>query len=93
MCIYYTIGLEDVLLRNLDKGYIGSRCVISSNCICICIFFCFLGLHPQHMEVPKLGVKSEPQPQPRRIHTTFATYHSSQKRQILNPLSKARDGT
>ena len=23
--------------------------------------FCFLGLHPQHMEVSRLGVKSEPQ--------------------------------
>ena len=23
------------------------------------IFFRFLGLHPQHMEVPRLGVKSE----------------------------------
>ena len=22
-------------------------------------FFCFLGLHPRHMEVPRLGVKSE----------------------------------
>ena len=24
--------------------------------------FCFLGLQPQHMEVPRLGVESEPQP-------------------------------
>ena len=24
-------------------------------------FFGFLGLHPRHMEVPKLGVKSKPQ--------------------------------
>ena len=23
------------------------------------IFFCFLGLHPQHIEVPRLGVESE----------------------------------
>ena len=23
------------------------------------LFFCFLGLHPQHMEVPRLGVESE----------------------------------
>ena len=37
-------------------------------------FFVFLGLHPQHMEVPKLGVDSElqllaykPQPQPCQI--------------------------
>ena len=26
------------------------------------IYFCFLGLHPQHMEVPRLGVNSELQP-------------------------------
>ena len=25
-------------------------------------FFFFLGPHPQHMEVPRLGVKLEPQP-------------------------------
>ena len=25
------------------------------------LFFCFLGLHPRHMEVPRLGVKSEVQ--------------------------------
>ena len=23
------------------------------------IYFCFLGLHPRHMEVPRLGVESE----------------------------------
>ena len=25
----------------------------------VCLFFVFLGPHPQHMEVPRLGVKSE----------------------------------
>ena len=25
----------------------------------IVFYFCFLGSHPQHMEVPRLGVKSE----------------------------------
>ena len=24
----------------------------------ICLFFCFLGLHPRHMEVPRLGIES-----------------------------------
>ena len=31
------------------------------------VFFSFLGLHRQHMEVPRLGVESEPQPHQRRI--------------------------
>ena len=42
------------------------------------IFFFFLGPHIWHMEAPRLGVKSEPQPQ---------------QCQILNPLSKARGPT
>ena len=49
-------------------------------------FFAFLGPHPQHMEVPRLGVKSElqllptPQPQQRQICTrslTYSTAHSN----------------
>ena len=64
------------------------------------VFFVFLGLHPWHMEVSKLGVESElwlP------AYTTVTTmpdpscvcdlHHSSQPRQILNPLSKARNRT
>ena len=58
----------------------------------------FLGPHPWHMEVPRLGVKLELQllayatatatPDPRRI---CALHYSSWQHQILNPLSKARD--
>ena len=62
-------------------------------------FFCFLGLHPQHMEIPRLGVESELQLP--AYTTATATqdlsrvcdlHHSSGQRQILNPLNKARDG-
>ena len=63
-------------------------------------FFFFLGLHPQHMEVPRPGVQSELQPWG---HTTATAtcdpscvcnlHHSSGQRRILNPLSKARDRT
>ena len=46
--------------------------------------FVFLGPHPQHMDVPRLGVEWElsrrPRPQP-------------QRGRILNPLSEARDRT
>ena len=62
------------------------------------LFFSFLGLHPQHMEVPRLGVEFELQ------LPAFATAtampdpccvcdlcHSSWQCQILNPLIEAGD--
>ena len=63
-------------------------------------YFCFLGLHLQHMEVPKLGVESELQ-LPTYTTATVAPnlslvcdlHHSSQQCQTLNPLSEARDRT
>ena len=61
--------------------------------------FCFLGLHLWHMEVPRLGVQLELQPL--AYATAIANQdlkcvcdlHISRQRQILNPLSEARDGT
>jgi len=63
-------------------------------------FFVFVGLHPWHTEVPRLEVESELQlpayttatamPDPSRISNL---HHSSWQGQILNPLSKASDGT
>ena len=66
----------------------------------VCFFssFCPLGLHPRHMEVPRLGACSKLQPP--AYATATATqdlshvcdlHHSSRQRQILNPLSKDRD--
>ena len=67
---------------------------------CAVLFFSFLGLYLRHMEVSRLGVKSElllP-----AYTTATATqdlscicdlHHSSWQCQILNSLSKARDGT
>ena len=64
------------------------------------IFFCFLELYSRHMEVPRLRVKSELQPQ--AYATATATQdpswvcelrHSSRQCWILNPLSEARDRT
>ena len=62
--------------------------------------FFFLGPHPQHMEVPRLGDQSELYP-PAYITATVTPdpspvrdpYHSSRQRQIPNPLSKTRDQT
>ena len=65
-------------------------------------FFFLLGLHPWHMEVPRLGVKSELRLLATATATATATrdpshlcdlHHSSRRRQILNPLSEARDRT
>ena len=36
--------------------------------------YCFLGLHLRHLEVPRLRVESQPQPQQRRIGATSANY-------------------
>ena len=64
------------------------------------LFLAFLGLLPQHMKVPRLRIKSELQLL--AYSTATATqdpshiwdlHHSSWQRQILNPLSKARDQT
>ena len=62
--------------------------------------FLFLGLHLQHMEVPRLGVRLELQ---LPVYTTAAAtqdlslvcdlHHSSQQWWILNPLSEAKDQT
>ena len=72
------------------------------NCTFISFYFIFvfLGLHPQHMEVPRLEVKlklhlpaystATAMPDPSHV---CDPYHSSQQRWILNPLSKARDQT
>ena len=63
------------------------------------VCFCFLEPHPRHMEVPRVGVKSELQlpacttatatPDP---SCTCDLHHSSPKRRIPHPLSEARDG-
>ena len=73
--------------------------------ICIFFFFSFfllflLGLHSQHMEVPRLGVESKLQ-LPAYTTTTamqdlshvYNLHHSSWQCWILNPLSEARDWT
>ena len=62
--------------------------------------FVFLGPLPRHMEGPRLGLQSELKPpayatatatpDPNRVRDL---HHSSRQRRILNPRSKARDGT
>ena len=66
----------------------------------IIIFFSFLGLHLQHMEISRLGVESELQlpayttaSATRDLTCVCNLHHSSWQWQNLNPLRKARDGT
>ena len=62
--------------------------------------FSFLGPHPWHMAVPRLGVKLELQLLAYFIATATQDlslicklHHSSGQRQVLNPLTEARDQT
>ena len=54
--------------------------IVSPNCFVVVCLLSFLGLHPQHMEVPRLEVKSElcrqptPEPQQHGIPAMSATY-------------------
>ena len=64
------------------------------------LFFFFLGLHLGHMEVPRLGGQLELQLPAYATATAVEDpnqvcdlHHSSQKCQILNSLSEARDQT
>ena len=83
------------LNRDCVTGYL--RVLLSSSFF---FFFLILGLHPEHMEVQRLGAKSELQV---KAYTTATTtqdlshiwdlHYSSQQHCILNPLSRARDQT
>jgi len=62
------------------------------------ILFVFLGLHPQHMEVPRLEAEVELQlpacttaPATQGLSCICDLHHSSQQCQILNPLSEVGD--
>ena len=88
--------------NNLEKlCYLIIQVILSPNYLFIYLFvFCFLGLHLQHMEVPRLGVESELQllayptamakSDLSRVHDL---HHSPQQCCILNPPSEARDPT
>ena len=68
--------------------------------VCLFVFSFFVGPHLQHMEVPRLGVKSKLQlPAYTRATATpdlshiFDLHHSLWQCQILTPVSKVRDQT
>ena len=92
-------GKEGIDFKTIWKDLGCSRGENMSAIFLFFIFF-FLGSHLLHVEVPRLGVKSELQLQ---VYTTATAtpdpscicnlHHSLQQHWILNPLSKARDGT
>ena len=64
------------------------------------VFFCFLRLRPQHMELPRLEVELELQLLAfttaiamQDLSHIYNLHQSSQQHQIFNPLSKARNRT
>ena len=89
------------LFREKDKAlrYLNLK-KKKKNCNQKFFFFFYLGLHLQHMEVPRLGVESELQlpayttATARQDLSCICNLHqSSRQSQILNPLSKERDQT
>ena len=68
-------------------------------CSCQGFIYLFIGLHPWHMEVPRVGAESELQLQAYTRATPPDLSHISHlscslwQHQILNPLSEARDQT
>ena len=91
-----------------DAGHVGEEVLTEADrkssiyysYYCYYYYFVFLGPHPWHVEVPRLGVESESQlPAYARatampdLSRVFDLHHSSHQCRILNPLNKARDGT
>ena len=94
------LGLDIFFLKAMSGTYYLFKFFHFYFCCFVLFCFCFLGPCPWHMEVPRLGVKSELQLE--AYTTATATqdpscicnlYHSSRQHQIPNPLSEARDPT
>ena len=73
---------------------------VATSMVIFFFFFSFLGPHPRHMEVPRLGVESELQLPDCATATAMQDpslicdlRHSSWQRRILNSLSDARNRT
>ena len=68
------------------------RMSYSMFCLFVCLFVCFLGLHLQHMEVPRIGAYTTATAM-QDLSRVCDPHHNSQQHQIRNPLSEARDRT
>ena len=67
------------LIKFKSSAWLLKLLIITSVCFCFVFVFFLLGLHMRHMEVPRLGVRSDlrwpvPQQQQWQIQTMSATY-------------------
>ena len=100
---YETRGTSNCVAEVTKGAQIGEQSCFSFFCFFSSFFFfffflVFLGPHPWHTEVPRLGTESEPQRLAYATDTATPDFshicdlhHSSQQCQILNPRNKARD--
>ena len=93
---YEGISFPFLLLLPPPPSLFASSFIVSL----LLLLFCFLGLYPRHMEVPRLGVKLELSPPAyttatatQHLSHVCSLHHSSWQCRILNPLSEARDRT
>ena len=91
------LGSKNTNFKAIPDRYIQDP-IVSMNLFIYLFIFVFLGPHLHHMEVPGLGIELEPQlPTYTTVTATWDLSHicdlhlSSWQRQILNPLSEARD--
>ena len=100
ICISLVINAVKHLFMYLLAKYMSTLEKCLSKIFFVCLFFCFLGPHLHHVEVPRLGVISELQLL--AYATATATWvssclcnlhHSSWQHRILNLLIEARDWT
>ena len=98
----HTVTSLCVCVVRIPDIYSPSKCQVYSVLLLLLLLLLlgFLGLHSQHMELLRLGVKSELQllAYARATATLDLSrvcdlHHSSWQHWILNPLSKARDRT
>ena len=102
LCSWWKLILMQFHLGLENMWIIYAFCTLILFCLFLLpfCFFLFLGLHPRYIEVPRLRVESEPQLPAYTTATAMQDlshvcdlHHISQQRQILKPLSEARDGT
>ena len=86
LCIYFSFPTKLTVRRNSYHN-------IKLTTFFVFLFFCFLGLYLQHMEVPRLGVELKLQllAYTTAIATQDLSYVYDLQRQIHNPLREAKD--
>jgi len=96
-CEVVSHGSFDLHFSNNQGCWAFFSCACWPSGLVLLLAFVFLGPHPWHMEVPRLGVELELEPLTYTIATAIwdlscvcNLYHSSWQHRILNPPSKPR---